>query len=148
MSETSPKRLLDKAAIPGGFLATATALMVGYMTQSSVINPYPFIAPIACVFAWALLAVAARLIFARKTSNAPLLKSKIMLWWIAVRTALFVAVTILFFCLLVALPIGSPWPGIVGRALFLSLLVSFLLTALGQAAINSSLVLASLRQRA
>jgi hypothetical protein len=70
-----------------------------------------------------------------------------MLWWIAVRMSLFVAVTILFFCLLAALPIGSPWSGIVGRAIFLSLLGSFLLTTLGQAAINSSLVLAHFRRQ-
>ena len=148
MSGTSLKRLLDKAAIQGGFLATAAALMFGFLTQGSVINPWPFIVPMAGIFVWALFAVAARLIFARKASDAPLLKTKIMLWWIAIRMALFVAVTILFFCLLVALPIGSPWSGIVGRAIFLSLLVSFLLTTLGQAAINSSLVFAHLRRGA
>lgn len=74
MSAASPKRFLDRTAIQGGLLATAAALMVGYLTQGSVINPWLFIVPAGGIFVWALLAVAARLTFARKTSDAPLLK--------------------------------------------------------------------------
>jgi hypothetical protein len=145
MSEATLQKKLDKATVHGGLWATAAALLVGYLTQDATLLPLGLFIPFGLIVIWALLALVARAIFARHT-DLSLSDSKMIVRWIGARMALFFAATILLFCWLVALPIGTPWSGFAGRALILTLLVSFLTSAAGQAAINSAILMATFRR--
>lgn len=145
MSGTALQRKLDKATVHGGLWATAGALLIGYLARDTTIVPFGFFIPFGLIVCWALLAIVARSIFARHT-ELPLSGSKTLVAWFAARMALFFAAPILLSCWLIALPIGTPWSGITGRAFILTLLASFFLSALGHGAINSAILIARFRR--
>jgi hypothetical protein len=147
MSAAPKWKLFEKTAVLGGLVASAVALGACYFTRDEDIQLFPFVVAFGLIFAWALVAIGVRLVFARDIGEIPLLSSRVALIWFGVLMALYSATTFLFFCLLIALPAGPPWSGVAGHALILALMLSVTTSLFGKAAINSALVFERFRRR-
>lgn len=144
--KASVQKRLDADTIAGGSVTTLAALVVGYVTQGRIPSPPVWLLlGLGVVLCWASLTFFARAIFAREPGDV-LRNSPLLLHWIGARLALVSAAWALFIALLIALPIGRPWYGIVGRALLLVLAISALTSLIGQGVINSAVLIARLRR--
>ena len=144
--EASIQKKLDVDTGWGAAIVITGALAVGYLTQGAVLAP-PFwllLVP-AAVFGWALLAFLARAVFARHAQHIST-GSPLLLHWVGSRLAIFAAGWLLFIGWIISLPIGRPWSGIAGRALVLVLVLSALNSLIGQATINSAILIARFRR--
>jgi hypothetical protein len=101
---------------------------------------------LAMLVLWFLLSFFARLLVVQSKGGS-LAAPPALLSWLGSRLAIYFAAPILLCCWLVSLPVGSPWSGITGRALFLVLGLDFLVGLIGYAAINSALLYEQLRRR-
>jgi hypothetical protein len=140
------QKKLDADTAWGGTLATITGLGVGYLTDGARLSlPIWGLLSLGVVFVWALVVLIGRLAFARRAGEE-LRGSRVLLHWVGVRLALVVAAWVLFFGWLVALPLGKPWAGIVGRALLFVVALSALNNLVGYGTINSVVLLARFRR--
>lgn len=153
MNDTEPTTLarlqqrLDLTTVRGGLAATVAALVAGVLTRDASWSPPVWLlVTIGLLFLWCVVTLIGRLLFVRTKDSSLAIPPAFWHWWGA-RLAIFFAAPILFFCWLIALPAGSPWSGIAGRALILTLFLNFLLGLIGYAAINSALLLERLRRR-
>ena len=153
MNDTEPAMLarlqqrLDRTTVSGGLVATVIALVAGVLTRDATWSPPIWLlVSIGLLFLWYVLTLIGRLVLVRAKDSSLAIPPAFWHWW-GGRLAIFFAAPILFFCWLIALPAGSPWSGIAGRALILLLLVNFLVGLIGDATINSALLFERLRRR-
>ena len=128
-------------------MATAAALLAGFQTRDATWTPPLWLLiALGFLFLWYSLSLLARLALIRTKDSSLGIPPAFWRWWGA-RLAIYFAASILFFCWLVSLPVGSPWSGIAGRALILLLGLNLLVGLIGYATINSALLLERLRRR-
>ena len=125
------QRKLDRTTVVGGLAATALALLAGFLTRNADWSPPVWLLIVlALLVLWHLLSLFARLMLVRSKGSS--LAAPPAFWrWLGSRLAIYFAAPILLFCWLVSLPVGSPWVGITGRALFLLLGLNFLVGLIG-----------------
>lgn len=137
---TRLQQSLDRTTVRGGLIATVVALVAGVLTADANWSPPMWLlASVALLFLWYVLTLVARLVWIRAKDSSLPIPPVFWHWWGA-RLAILFAAPILFLCWLIALPAGSPWSGIAGRALILLLILNFLIALIGYAAINSLLL--------